>query len=261
MHIILLAMLSVAQAAPTETRTGAEPSEQAQSSDWQAELQVQLEQARRDEPQAVTAFAQVQPIQNRAGQLTFMTPDSEYRFALLADRLLNGDEPGEIRSALARQLAPAGKTQPELIVGLYELEQDPLVRASLLYGLRRVDADRALPLIAESLQSDDNGERFEAAQVAGMHAAGAQLGVELSAVLSDLDPMVRQAAANSLGVHRVAFSAGDLAPLLQDDSASVRLAALNALDRIDPTQAASLCASMVNDDDPRVARAAKRIAP
>jgi HEAT repeat protein len=260
MYLILLALLSAADAAPqdivqTETVTPAQPL------DWQAELEAQMDLAREDEPEAVISFAEVQPIQNRAGQVSFFTPDSEYRHTLLAHRLLYGSDPGEVRTALARQLAPAGKTQPKLIVGLYELEQDPLVRAALLYGLRRVDAELALPLIAESLQSSDNGERFEAAQVAGMHAAGAQLGVELSAVLSDSDPMVRQAAANSLGVHRVAFSAGDLAPLLQDDAASVRLAALNALERIDPTQAASLCAPMVNDADPRVARAAKRIAP
>ena len=259
MHIILLAMLSVAQAAPAETT--ATQASQLQSADWRAELSAQMEQARVDEPEAVAAFAQVQPIQNRAGQLFLITPDSEYRTTLLADRLLNGDDVGEVRTALARQLAPAGKANPELIVGLFELEEDPLVRSALLYGLRRVDGALALPLIAASLESSDNMERFEAAQVAGMHAEGAQLGAELRAVLADSDPMVRQAAARSLGVHKVASSVDDLAPLLQDESSSVRLAAVNALERIDPTQAAALCAPLVNDANPKVARAAKRLAP
>jgi HEAT repeat protein len=261
MHIILLAMLSVAQAAAVETTSDTLSTEVRQSGDWQADLQAQVDLARQDEPEAVVAFASVAPIQNRAGQLFVITPDSEYRYALLADRLMNGDDPGEVRSALARQLAPVGKTQPELIVGLYELEQDPLVRASLLYGLRRVDADLALPLIAASLESSDNAERFEAAQLAGMHSEGGQLGAELVAVLGDSDPLVRKAAARSLGVHKVALAVEDLAPLLQDDSSAVRLATVNALERIDPTQAAALCAPMVNDTDPRVARAAKRLAP
>lgn len=261
MHIILLAMLSAAQAAPAETVAQAASSEQLQSPDWQIALEAQMELVRQDEPEAVAAFAAVAPIQNRAGQLFLITPDTEYRYTLLADRLLNGDDAGEVRTALARQLAPAGKTQPELIVGLLEVEQDPLVRASLIYGLRRVDAELALPLIASSLQSSDNSERFGAAQLAGMHADGGELAAELSAVLVDSDPMVRQAAARSLGVHKVASSAQDLAPLLQDESSAVRLAAVNALERIDPTQAAALCAPLVNDADPKVARAAKRLAP
>lgn len=256
MNILFLALLGTAKAAPQDTLA----TEQVQSADWRATLDAKMAQARVDEPEAVAAFAAVQPIQNRAGQLSFFTPDTEYRYVLLADRLLNGDDVGEVRSALARQLAPAGKTQPELIVGLYTAEQDPLVRAALLHGLRRVDAELALPLIAASLESSDNAERFEAAQVAGMHAEGGQLGTELSVVLADSDPMVRQAAARSLGVHKVTSATGDLAPLLQDDSASVRLAALNAMERIDPTQAAALCAPLVNDADPKVARAAQRVA-
>lgn len=257
MHIILLAMLSAAQAAPPETTTA---TELVQTADWRSTLDAQMAQAIADEPEAVAAFAELQPIQNRAGQLFLITPDTEYRTVLLADRLLNGDDPGEVRTALARQLAPAGKSNPELMVGLYQAEEDPLVRSALVHGLRRVDGDLALPLIAASLESADNTERFEAAQVAGMHAEGAALAPELSAVLSDSDPMVRQAAARSLGVHRVSDSAQALAPLLQDDSATVRLAALNALEKVDPAQAAVLSASMTQDADPRVARAAKRIA-
>ena len=258
MHIILLAMLSAAQAAPTQTPAATSVSELHQA-DWRSALEVQMDLARQDEPEAVAAFAAVAPIQNRAGQLFLITPDSEYRYTLLADRLVNGDDVGEVRTALARQLAPVGKTQPELIVGLLEAEEDPLVRSALLHGLRRVDGELALPLIAASLQSSDNTERFEAAQLAGMHADGAELGLALSAVLTDSDPMVRQAAARSLGVHKVASSTQDLAPLLQDDSSAVRLAALNALDRIDPTQAAALSAPLVNDADPKVARAAQQI--
>ncbi|MED5369854.1 MAG: HEAT repeat domain-containing protein [Myxococcota bacterium] len=224
--------------------------------DWSAELSqdaAALDQA------ALAEFMAAEPLQNRAGMPYFPMAYRPERATYLAWRLTHGDDPGEIRAALASQLSPAGRDNPELILGLIAQEEDALVRAALLSGLTRVDPELALPILERSLASEDTTERFEAATVLAKHADGALALAALETALTDAAPRVRKAAAFALGVHRVGDPAA-LRPLLSDDSSDVRLAALDALERIDPALWAQWSAELglAGDPDLRVARAASR---
>ncbi len=225
---------------------------------FESDLDAQVQALRGASPQDVELVDQLQVMPTRAGFLRLMGPGLETEAAspMLALRLIQGQEPSEVRQALARSLAGDCAEHFELVAGVYAVEADPEVRGILLSGMSRAD-ERALPLLEQALSDHSPELRLEAARVLGYHSQGGDL---LVGALADPDEHVRAMAARKLGYlgHAPAFDA--LGGLLSDDSALVRLQAVNALERLDADRAGPLVSPLVQDGDLGVRRAAERVA-
>lgn len=229
---------------------------------WRDALSSLIEQAWQADPTGAAAVAALPAVPTRAGTLHLAAPEGPWAQVLLADRLVHGDDPPEVRLATAAVYAPRGFELPEITAGLVDAEADPAVRATLLHGLRKVDADVALPRLRAALADADARVRLEAAVVAGAHADGGALADALVPALADTDAAVRGRAARALGRHAVADAWQPLRARLADADPTVRLQALRALERLDASAVAALpeLSALAADPDARVARAAAQLA-
>ncbi len=139
---------------------------------------------------------------------------------------------------------------------------DHAVADILIRGLRKADTKTAMEGLAWACRATSPELRAAAMATVGWHAEGRILATTLMDGLADADTAVRAAAARSLGWLKVDTARDSLVSLLNDGAAAVRLEAVRALGRIDADYARNLPAmrALVNDADPKVARAAaKRI--
>lgn len=160
-------------------------------------------------------------------------------------------DPAVALARLAREPANAGPRAPE-----------SEARRTLMSAIRRAPADQALPALRSGLVDPAADLREAAALAAGRRRDGATLAPELlAAATSDPEPRVRVAATRSLGTLRHADAFAPLQTNLAHEAPTVRLSALRALARIDPTRAAALpdLARLQLDPDSRVAGAATKI--
>lgn len=231
--------------------------------DWHEVLQAAVDQAQAAAPATVELAATAQVVPTRNGGLRMIDVGAPWGPVLMADRLVHGDEPPQVRQAMAHALVARIDAWPEVAVGLVQEEQDPRVLATLLSGLQRLPAELALPELQRALLDPDAQVRVEAAAVLGRHAEGGQAQDALISALADVDPQVRALAARSLGRHQVAAAFSPLRARLSDPDAQVRLQALRALARIDEggTRALPERAALEADADPLVSRAAVQLRP
>jgi HEAT repeat protein len=206
----------------------------------------------------------IQPVRARSGVLRLADPALEHPAAapLLLARLTTGNEPSEVRAALAAALARTEGDFLDAVVELLGTEADPMVRAALVSTLRRAEGPAVIAGLELALVDEDVGVRLAAAIEAGRVSQGEQLAEPLTALLDDADTDVRLSAARSLGYLEAGEGKPGLAILLGDDDARLRLAALQALDRIDPTDTTMLdrIDELLADPDPKVSAAARKIA-
>lgn len=221
------------------------------------------------DPSVAAAIQAWQPVPTRAGTLRFAgTPpggQADVAAALMAQRLLTGQDPPAVQVALVRHLQ-AQEADGGDAAGYASLWQalwaaQPALRVALLGGLEHAhDADGGVSLLTAGLQDADAAVRLEAARVSGYRREAA-LSAPLQRALADDDAGVRRLAARSLGwrMERGAWEA--LRPLLRDPQPEVRLAALRALQQIDATAARALpeAARLRQDADARVARLAHQL--
>ncbi len=159
--------------------------------------------------------------------------------------------------------APADINDPAATLARLASEPEGPARKPLFIALRRAPAERALPVLESGLASPDPALRSAAALASGRRDDGATLAPTLIALAtSDPDSSVRVAASRGLANLRHAAAFAPLQHNLSHETAIVRLAALRALARIDPLQAAALpeLARLQLDADNRVAGAATKIA-
>jgi HEAT repeat protein len=149
---------------------------------------------------------------------------------------------------------------PECIETIFLLchDTDATVRRAAIEQIAFLDEKRAAIVLAQALSSDVPSVRAAAA-AAMSHVDGPAVAASLTAALRDDDSWVRYFAARSLSRHRSAESASELYRLAQFDKfQQVRIAAFEALSRIDAGLAASIADLFRASGDPDLQQAASR---
>lgn len=231
--------------------------------DWRAWVDTELARATAEAPEWTARVLALVPTQARSGVLRLVDPALEHpaAAALLLHRLTAATEPAEHRPALAAALA---RTKGPYLAPLVELlagEADPEVRAALVRCLRRNEGPQVIEALALALADTDPRVRQAAASEVGRATQGAALADPLAQLLTDADAEVRLSTARSLGYLGATAAMPGLTAALASDDARLRLAALQALDRIDPSYARGLAQldALAADPDAKVAAAAQRI--
>lgn len=191
---------------------------------------------------AVKACAALYPTGARDALLhAAADPDPRVREeALCASEKL---DPEERRAFLERGLRDSDARVVERAVAIAKTSPDPLLADALVASL--VHQGGALfvlagcgtaPQVSEALLSASSDEQSQLREAAacGMGSAGDARVVRRlrMLLLGDASPKVREQAASSLGVRRAAEAQPDLVRALDDDSAAVRQAARNALQKL-----------------------------
>lgn len=200
------------------------------------------------------------PVAHRASPARFADPRllvAEAAGPLLA-RLVWGDEPQEIRVALAEAVGATGSAWGPIAVALYPTEADPSVREVLVGVARAADKSSAPRLVRLGLDDDLPAVRAAAARSAVWVSPPSVIGDAVLAAFDDTDPVVRSEAARSVGFLDIAGAWSPLVQLLADADPRVRLQALKSLQRLDAVTAAALPQLDVlrRDNDVRVQKAA-----
>jgi len=232
--------------------------------DWQARMDATVKALAEEDPALYERLISLGPATTHAGGIRFTDPaiHDARATAVLLHRLQTEDLDPKMRAALVEALPRTGGDYGEAAVDLFGQEKDASVRQALVATMQHAEPERALEGVRLGLSDQDPRVRAEAATMAGWILEGAKLEPQLLSALGEKDPEIRAAASRSLGVLGATGAFDAIAPLLQDDSAEVRLQALHALDRIDGSRAAKLDAlqELASDPDARVSRAAKKLA-
>ena len=218
-----------------------------------------------DQPAGAGAqLGDLQPLRTRAGGLRFTQPaiNKAGTADALLDRLATAEEPTAVRVALAEALVRTPDDYGARVAQILKTEKEPAVRVALVRSLQRQLTPAAIEGLANAFQDPDPSVRTAAAKCAGMHPQGASLAKTLVNALDDSSPQVQAQAAWSAGVLQVVAAQPRLASLLADNDPGVRLNALRAMQRIDPTAAASLdqISVLQHDTDSRIRRVANELA-
>lgn len=204
-------------------------------------------------PELVGHFPTAVPIERAVtAQLIAEFGDTGHE-KLLLDGLL--DDSAEVRRSCALAL---GRLKPQgAVTRLAQLldDDEPQVREAALEGVRAFVATEPATLSAlalELMHAQLPAKRRDAALILGALADGERL----SPLVKDEDATVRQAAVSSLGRVELPQVLSHLALALSDEEPEVRLAAAHALsDRGGPDALAPLLLAL-NDSDPWVQTAA-----
>ncbi|MCB9741874.1 MAG: HEAT repeat domain-containing protein [Alphaproteobacteria bacterium] len=232
----------------------------AKSADWQERQGAALVSAWREDAataQSLVDYALV-PTRARIGRVQHPAVGTALGRAVIADRLLNGDDTQLDRLGLAHALAVDVQMDPVVLAGLIDAEPDAEVRAVLVWGWRYSADDAAAQAgLVQALADAEPVVRTRAAEAAG-YLPEAQLDAALVTALGDATPEVRAKAARALGWRESTTGFEALRPLLSDADAEVRLQALSAMERIQADKVADLpeLVGLTDDPDPRVARLA-----
>ncbi|MCG8418027.1 MAG: HEAT repeat domain-containing protein [Proteobacteria bacterium] len=231
---------------------------------WRQRVSLQVAELEDYAPEVLARFSSIKPLRTRAGHLRFSTDaiHDPRAAAVFLGRLERGNEPAAVRAALAQALPRTGGFFADALVDLLDAETDQRVRAVLVASARRAPVDLALPALARGLRDASPNVRAEAAYTVSALPAGARLAGTLISLLADSAEKPRVAAAEALGVLRVARARNALAALLGDASSDVRLATLRALGQIDPSwiKGRPMLGTLAADSDPRIARLARHLA-
>jgi HEAT repeat protein len=128
-------------------------------------------------------------------------------------------------------------------------DENESVRCAALEQLRFVDDRRVPKILGEALRQEGSVVRAAAA-AAMVHVARQEAIPYLTEALADDDPWVRYFSARSLDMHRAVETASDLYRLASSDKFhQVRIAAFEALSRMDEKLAASVAGSFLTSTD------------
>ncbi len=176
----------------------------------------------------------------------------------LLSRLVWGEEPQEIRLALAQAVGATGSAWGPVAVALFPTEADPSVREVLVGVARGAEKASAPRLVRLGLEDHVPAVRAAAARAAVWVSPPSAVGDAVLAAFQDSDPVVRSEAARSVGFLDLAGAWSPLVQLLADGDARVRLQALKSLQRLDSVNAAALqqLDTLRRDTDVRVQKAA-----
>jgi HEAT repeat protein len=147
---------------------------------------------------------------------------------------------------------------PECIENVFSLchDTDANVRRAAIEQIAFLEDKRAATVLADALSRDVPAVRAAAA-AAMSHVDAPSVATRLIAALTDEDPWVRYFTARSLARHRSPESAPELYRLAHfDNFPQVRIAAFEALCRIDRGLAASIATTFQASGDPDLQQAA-----
>ncbi|KIG18850.1 hypothetical protein DB30_07186 [Enhygromyxa salina] len=206
----------------------------------------------------------LQPQKTRAGWLRITDPiiNTPEAAPILIERLVAGGDTPEVRAALAEAIGRTTADYADRVSPLISSEADPRVREMLVGTLgRQAPSPAAHVGLMAGLQDSDASVRAAAARTIAARKDGAELAEGLIRLLQDQDNKVCADTARSLGVLGVDAAKHGMVDLLAHADPEVRLQALRAIDRIDPSFAASLgsLATLAEDGDVRVQRLAVSI--
>jgi hypothetical protein len=176
----------------------------------------------------------------------------------LLARLLHGNDPEDVRVALAAAVTHTGPAWPPLVAGLLAEEENVMVRVMLVDGGAHAPTADVPELVRLGLADVAGSVRAAAARSAAYARPPSAVAGLVLAALSDKEAEVRAEAARSLGWLDVEAAWTPLVARLHDTDASVRLQALRSLQKLDAVRAAALpeVDSLRTDTDSRVQRAA-----
>lgn len=218
-------------------------------------LEATVQQFQEARPDAMETVSRFPAVRNRSGTFRLIGADAspELAPAYLA-RALDTTLPTPVRAAHAR-FAGSITEDPGLVTQVVD-SGDADVRRAFVAGLVHNDADVLAPVAGLTVASDPLDRRLAVTVLS--RRADVVWRDTLVQSAADLDPETRYLAVRALGVLE-GVPVGVFAERLQDDNAKVRLTALRALERQDPTVAKRLAVELVDDPDPSLRRAAESL--
>lgn len=174
----------------------------------------------------------------------------------LLDALKTGDQ--EIRRRIVRVLGRLRDVNVfELLVQIFNDEEDNKVRSSIILALGDLEDSRAVTLLIQLLKDKDHEIRGSAAQALGW-LKSSEATEALIETLEDQDQEVRQFAASSLGQIGDKRATKPLLKALEDNDNFLRMRVAEALGRIGDREAFEpLLKIMLDDSDPACISAAE----
>lgn len=157
----------------------------------------------------------------------------------------------EAKATCANRLCSNGeeKLAGEIFTGLMIAGNPDSVRAAGFVGLTRVKKDKAVPFVIETLKSGD-AVLARAACPALMALQGDGINRKIAAELAGLPAAGKVAALNALAGRKDATAiASAVNPLINDQSAEVRLAATRAAAKLGDASSVSVLAQALKSDD------------
>lgn len=221
---------------PTAAAAPAKPKSDPVTLDWRSRLAVAVRALQTSDPALLDRLSALQPTRGVDGELTFATANLQDRRAatVLLRRLLQGQDPAQVRRALVDALPLTGGDWQEGAAALVGLDASPQVRKQLIEVMRHVPAPHGIHGLRLGFKDEDPDVNVAAARAAGFHKQGAELFPELYSATFDSDWDLRAAAVQALGMLKVPRSREILIKSLGDEEREVRLQALLALEQLDP---------------------------
>jgi hypothetical protein len=212
--------------------------------------------ARAAHPDLAAAVDDARAIPRRDGTARLIgAPTNPEVGAIWLDLALNGaGDPALLaaRASLGAEAAPL-----DLVVDAFRAADEPRVRAAIVGRLRGAHPDVIDRLLGPASRDADPEVRAVATSTLVRRSdAGDHLAL-IRRAAADGSPQVRAQAAFGLGVVGARSDAELVQGLLADPDPDVRLKALRALERLDPSAARAAAPALHNDPDPSVARAAR----
>lgn len=204
--------------------------------DWRSRLAVAVRELQTSDPALLARLSTLAPTRQVDGELSFAAEGLHDRRAatVLLRRLLEGQDPAAVRSALVDALPLTGGDWQEGAAALVGLDASPVVRKQLISVMRHVDPPHGIHGLRLGFKDEDPEVNVAAARAAGFHKHGAELFPELYSATFDTDWDLRAAAVQALGMLKVPRSREILIKALGDEEREVRLQALLALEQLDP---------------------------
>lgn len=174
---------------------------------------------------------------------------------LYADRALHGARADAPAYAFAAVVVTRDAQWAEPLVA----HPDPAIRRAALGALHRHPEPWAQTLLAGAFLDIDIGVREVAVSTLGRHPRAQERLDDFRSAVLDPSPTVRSMAVRALGVWGGEAERAVVFARITDRDAAVRLQALRALGRLDPSAATDAARRLASDPDQRVQRAARQM--
>ena len=205
----------------------------------------------------------MEPLATRSGLPRFLGPEFQVEgaAAVLMDRLVQAGDPSDVRVALVDAIRRTNDDWSASMADVLRSEPDASVRVAMVDALRYGDQAVALKALEKAMKDEEATVRTAAVRSVAYCEGADALGSQINELIRDFDASVRSAATRTAGTLQLQSAWNELVWLSQDADSENRLHAIRALQRINPTKAASLpeIQSLVDDVDAKVSRAARQI--